>query len=422
MFSIRIKSLIKIGYNLQQLKRHFSVDNYPQFGKLVKSKEHKIEINNKYWNHLTRLTTTPEWRQVVQALRNEKINCGRSTLAIYNNLIVNAFWEADDALGWELLNIMNATNFQPNFEAFQAYWNYCSTDRHSFCENIEKMFEFISKNELIVSRVVIDDLSSKIERYGGSSIPVKISNDTGVCENCQHQMQRLQQSALEFHELKREFEKVLVKPNITSVELPIFRQMVNKKKTFDYIVDALNVTRIFPDSKGNLYKQGILLARLVEQLKARNKKVFIVGKKHVERWPEQSINFVRKNATVYLSQSKVAVDDILMMYAALISGQNAHFVTNDLLDEYPNEFSEKGKVFFRNWQKQHQHFVAYDDQTDKIHIQRPNRFICNANKDVDSDRWHLPYTEKPLLHSLKGLVRIPIQWACIRLQNNDRIR
>lgn len=422
MFSIRKKPQINALLNLQQCIRYFSIDSYPKFVKSTKIKEPRYESDNKFLNDLTRLSKTPKWRRVVEEVKTKKIHCGRSTLVLFNNLTTSAFWEADATLGWEMLESINAKHFQPNCESFKAYWNYCAMNRQSFSENIEKMFEFISKNELIVSKRVIDELSAKVGRFGGSASPVNIDSQTGTCEKCQYQMQLLQQSAMDFHALKREFEKVLVSPNITHVELGVFRQMVNKKKTFDYVIDALNVTRVFPDSKGNLYEQGKLLARLVEQLRARNKKVFVVGKRHVENWPEQSINFVRKNATVYLSHSQVAVDDILMMYAALISGPNAHFVTNDLLDEYLDKFSDKSKDCFRYWQKQHQHFVTYNHQTDTIHIQRPQRFICNANKNIERDLWHIPYSEKPLMHSLRGLVRIPIQWACINLHNNYHVR
>lgn len=420
MFSIRIKSKIKVGkVQLQQFIRHLTVDNHSHAAKPTKVKQPKLENDNKYFSNLKRLSTTAGWRKAVEILKKDNIHCNRSTLPLFNNLAVNAFWDADAQLGWELLDSINARNYQPNCETFQAYWNYCTLDRNAFYDNVEKMLEFMSKNELIVSTTVIEELSNKISRFGGLAVPVNVSQD-GVCEKCQHQMQQLQQSALDFHSMKREFEKVLVKPNITTVELSVLRQMVNKKRTFDYVVDALNVTRIFPDSTGNLYKQGQLLVQLIKQLKAHNKKVFVVGKKHMEEWPQDSVNFVRKNAAVYLSQNKVAVDDILMMYATIISGPTAHFVTNDLLPEYPNEFSESGRELFRNWQKQHQHFVAYDEQTDKIHIRRPNRFVCNAAKVPETGLWHIPFTDKPLMQSLKGLVRIPIKWACIQFRFDVR--
>lgn len=398
----------------QQSPKFYSTDNFPQFRK---SKNRSTESRNNILNELRIISTSENWRKAADLITNDGFHCTRSSLSIFNNLTSKAFLEADHTLGWEMLAKINASNFQPNCESFLAYWDFCTVDKNTFPENVEKMFEFIAKNDIIVSKTVLEELSHRIQHFGGSAVPTTI-NYEGVCDQCQSQMQRWQQSTLEFNTFKKEFENVLVKAKITSVELGVFRQMVNKKKTFDYTIDALNVTRVFPESKGNIFKQGKLLARVVEQLKAQNKKVFVVGKKHVDSWPEQSINFVRKNATVYLTNQNAAVDDILMMYAALISGPNSHFVTNDLLEEYPEEFSESGKQLFRNWQKQHQHFVSYNNQTDSIQVHKPKRFICSANKDSGGEQWHIPFTEKPLLSSLRGLIRIPINWSCIQLKMN----
>lgn len=371
------------------------------------------------YHELKTVSTTHNWRRAADFIVSNDFHCDRSSLCIFNNLISKAFLDVDHKFGWEMLNRVCSRHFQPDCQSFQAYWDYCTADKPNFFNNIEKMLEFIAKNELVISKRAVEELSHRVKHFGGSAVPTHINHDDGACEKCQCRLQPIKHSSLEFHTLRREFEKVLIKSKISTDELFVFRQMVNKKKAFDYIIDALNATRVFPQSKGNILKQGQLLARLVEQLREQSGRVFVVGKKHVNHWPEQSINSVRKNATVYLTKDVGSVDDLLVMYAALISGPNAHFVTNDLFEEYAAELSSNGAELFRKWQKQHQHFVSYDVDKDLIHIQRPNRFISHANKDPENGNWHIPYTERPLLSSLRGLIRVPIRWGCIKLPTNQ---
>lgn len=416
MLSISLRSKLVKCINVQhQFVKQFSTDGFVKFSK---PRKRPSDVAN-FVKELEVLSKSRDWRNVLDLVKNEGMSCNRSSVQMFNNLTVRAFWDADIALGWEMLNKINEKKFQPNCETFRAYLDYCSLDQATFVQNVEKMLEFIGTNDVIVSKVVIDDLNHKINQFGGSAVPAEINN-IGICQKCEHQMPPLLQSQLEFQTLKREFEKVIVKPRIPSVHLGIFRQMINKKKTYDYVIDSLNVTRVFPDSQGNIFKQGKLLVQIVEQLKMQNKKVFIVGKKHVETWPESAVNFIRKNATVFLSNHKEAVDDVFMMYAALISGPNAHFVTNDLLIDYMNKLSDNGKKSFTNWQKQHQHFISYDYKTDTAHIYYPKKFQHNAQRAADnSNQWHIPYTEKPLLYSLNGLIRVPVQWVCVKLKTQS---
>lgn len=421
MFSIRINCNKPVyNYVRYQLYRQFSTERKNNFPR-NKKKSQVITDKDGFHNNveeLQHLSTTKEWRRVANNLlnENEKIHCDRSSLPMYNNLAAKAFYDAELVIGWEMLERMNASHFQPHCSTFQAYWDFCALNKDTFVENVEKMFEFIAKHDVIVSKNVIDDLIPKIQHFGGTTVTNRINHE-GVCQNCQQQLKRLHQSSLDFHTLKREFENVIVKPKIPSIQLNVFRQMVNKKKTYNYIIDSLNVTRTARDTKGNICKQGRILEQVVEQLKLHDKKLLIVGKKHVNEWPERSTNFIRRNATVFLSNHTVAIDDIFMMYAAMISGERSHFVTNDLLTNYADELSESGRQLFRNWQKQHQHWVVHDDEAQLARINRPRRFTCNANKSTEDGRWHIPFTINPLLRSLRGLITVPIEWACIELKN-----
>lgn len=401
---------------VNQCRKLLSTDSFPRQEKPWRKSSESTGSN--LFHELKTLSTTTNWRRAADFIVSNEFQCNRSSLSIFNNLMSKAFLDADHKTGWEMLNKIGASNFQPDCKSFQAYWDFCTVDKSNFSQNIEKMFEFIAEHDIIISKAAIEELSIRIQHFGGSAAPTHIIHETGACERCQCHLEQIKQSQLEFNTLKREFEKVLIRPKISSDELFVFRQMVNKKKTFNYVIDALNVSRVFPESKGNILKQGKLLARLVEQLREQKSRVFVVGKKHVTKWPEQSVNAVQKRATVYLAKDAGSLDDLLVIYAAMISGPDAHFLTNDLFDEYPMKLSQEGGKLFRKWQKQHQHFVSYDVEKDEIHIQRPNRFSCSANKDFERGIWHIPYTDRPLMISLKGLIRVPIRWGCVRLKTD----
>lgn len=364
----------------------------------------------KVFNTIKTLLATDKWRETIKIIEENRIKCTQKTLPVFSCLAANAFYDEDETLGWKILNEINAANQHPDYIAFQGYWKYCaSRNKAEFIEFLEKMLKYIGQNEILVSRQVIDALNDEIKRIGGAVIETKV-NYTGECESCHKTLDSIQLSALEFKKLKTQFEKLFVKNNMNLSELGIFKQLVNSKKTYDFIIDALNVTRIFPDSQGNIYRQSKLLAEMVEHLRRQNKRVFIIGKKHIEEWPEPSLNYIRRNASVFLTN--YANDDTYMMYAALISGSKTDFISNDFFSEYRSQFEPIERRLFRQWQKQHQHLVSYDFRLDTFKIHKPKLYNCNAHKNLDG-LWHIPFvTASSNLN--KSNIR-PL-WGCIQLK------
>lgn len=117
-------------------------------------------------------------------------------------------------------------------------------------------------------------------------------------------------STLEFQTLKKEFEKTslnkeMILEHSTPSELIRFKQHVNKKRKFDYVIDGLNTAHAISASTGNLLKQSKHLAEVVEHFVKRKKRLLVIGRKHMETWPdEQHLNYIKKNATVFLTADK----------------------------------------------------------------------------------------------------------------------
>lgn len=363
----------------------------------------------KILNSIKTLSTTDEWRKSIEIIHENQIKCTRSTLPTFSCLAANAFYESDVTLAWNLLNAIKAANLNPNCIVFHTYWKYCSANRAGFVEGIEKMLEWIGENEILVSGITLEELSMEIKSFHGTMSPTQITYD-GICEKCQQELNPARLSELEFRTLKKKFEQIFVKSHIATSELSIFKGLVNSKKRYDFIIDALNVTRIFPESQGNIFKQSKLLADIVEHLKRQKKRVCIIGKKHINEWPEQPLNYVRQNASVFLTKNS-SNDDIYMMYAAFVCGAKTDFISNDLFSEYRKLFNPTEQTLFRRWQKQHQNFISYDDRRG-FRIHRPKLYESNAHKN-DGDRWHVPFVADPIKLNEKNS---RISWACINLR------
>lgn len=123
---------------------------------------------------------------------------------------------------------------------------------------------------------------------------------------CRQALDEVRLSSIEFQMLKKEFEKMIFnKENIlahsSQSELIRFKQHVNKKRNYDCIIDGLNVALTVKD---NYLEQAKSLARVVEYFVQRKKRILVIGRKHINTWPEHQMNYIKMNATVFLTADK----------------------------------------------------------------------------------------------------------------------
>lgn len=363
---------------------------------------------------LVALIKNERWQEAIKFVRSENVHCTESSAFIFISLAINAFNESNGTLGWEMLEILAGKgHFNPICELLTSYWNFCAKNENTFNEQVERMLMFISKNQIPVPRNVLQTLDEKLEQFGGVVHKTHIDVN-GNCEKCKTQLIDAKLSSLEFHTFKMDFEKLIVKKFVNQSELNIFKQLVNKNKIFDYVIDSLNVSRIGPPNKGNLFRQGNMLVKIIDCIRRRSNRIFVVGKQHIKDWPEHATNYVNRNSTIFLTNGKTDIDDIFMMYATLISGPKANFVTNDMLTEYPKYFGESSQTLFKRWQKQHQLTVSFNQKRDEIIFQKLSKFREPTN---GCEHWHIPYFEEPFKKLPKHVVGSH-NWTCIELKKN----
>lgn len=360
--------------------------------------------------HMGEVLRSSDWRTVLYKLEDKsRYKCHADTLNLYELIALNAFEEGDFYLGWTTLNAIVEKRFNPYCDILIAYWKACSAIQTNFEENIERMFQFISAHNVLVSRSVIEHLNTELRKFGGSVTNTSVDSER-ACSVCSEQLQQVL-SNTEFTELVTEFEDVLINPQLDQTEKFRLKQLVGKKKRFDVIIDALNVTRVDRIlTYQNKYKQAQILKLLINDLLQSNYKICIVGRKYLNEWPDHIVQYIHRNATVHLTTS--TNDDLVTMYATLTSGRQAIMITNDLFSDHRFKLSTRGQELFERWQRHHQHYFTYDDAKKSGKIHDPSILYRTAQSN---GYWHIPYTIYPLM-TIPFIHTSPVGWSCVKLK------
>lgn len=374
----------------------------------------------KVQQEIKQLSKTEQWRNAIDIINRENVTCTKLNVPIFNSLAESAFYDNDQVMGWELLNEISKSGFEPSNHLIKSYWKFCTQNQSQFHAKIEEMLKFIADNRILVTGSVLMELNKSIEPFGGIVHRTRIDYENGNCEQCSGRVNPAKLSKLERKELERQFKNFIVKPMCKPSDIYFFRGHISPQtKKFRYIIDALNVTRVGPKNKGNTVKQGNILMKLIEKLIERGAtpgNILIIGKKHIEEWPEHAVNFIQRNATVFLTNSdNKSMDDIFMMYATILSGEKAFFITNDLLPEYPQYFDKEIQEVFKNWQNQHQLLISYDAKEENVKLNK--MFQQRTVKDIKSNNWHIPYIDRPTTN-FEIYSKLPIKWACMQFNKN----
>lgn len=148
-----------------------------------------------------------------------------------------------------------------------------------------------------------------------------------------------------------------------------------------------------------------------------NKRVLILGREHMKRWP----NFIKRvetnNGEVFLTEN-LSQDDPFFIYAALKSGPNCSILSRDLLRTHAFQLGPQLGPIFRRWQRLRQ--FSYKTPTTatvpKIFIEAPVKHKIEAHRNT-AGYWHVPWTEEVTTVSKIPEVpfEIPVRWMCFRL-------
>ncbi|XP_017783153.1 PREDICTED: mitochondrial ribonuclease P protein 3 isoform X2 [Nicrophorus vespilloides] len=347
------------------------------------------------------LSVTDKWEICKDILNEIKLTCVPNSIA-YSCTVKAAFQNGQFDYAWNLLNEMLEKNRKPNNMCYIAYIDKCIEDKSI---SLEKLFEFLGDNDLICDWELIQNL----RKYFQETKFVKITQK-GLCTGCKKVIPRIDLSDEEFDVLKSKiFERVIVGKdvfrNTSPSELQLFQKMMNKNINYDVVIDGLNVA-YSAGTKTSAFVNAHLLSSVVRYYIEQNKKVLVLGRTHMERWPKKYFDFIRANAEIFLTQN-ISKDDPYLLYCALHAGSNAIIVSRDLMRSHVYLLKENHhKRLFTRWLTQSQHqLVKVLDNGDVI-IKKPLPYVETTQK-VDG-YWHLPYYTVENQES--------VNWMCLKLK------
>ncbi|XP_055854477.1 mitochondrial ribonuclease P catalytic subunit [Episyrphus balteatus] len=359
------------------------------------------------------LLATSYWKDSLDILKMIKLSSSPS-IHVYSLIISKAFLSNEIDLGWKFLEEMIEADKQPTCEVYISYIQYSSLDSVKFVENIEKLFNFLGKYEILISEAVIEKLKGTIETLDHRINLTKL-NGNGKCVNCQSHMRNISISDEEFEKLSSSFlERVLIRKDVflksSPKEVENFTKFIEKTGPFDCVIDGLNVAYSCGAKKPSKVFVN-LLSSVVKYLKRQNKHVLVLGRKHMDTWPKEGMNYVKRNSCVFLTNN-LTQDDPFLLYAAIKSGQSTDFFSRDLMRSHAFLLGAELKYIFKRWQQEHQYsLVTVSDKG--IIVKEPTRHFKFAQKV--NDTWHIPYkaTYSP---NPTEVLDVPENWICIKFK------
>lgn len=156
----------------------------------------------------------------------------------------------------------------------------------------------------------------------------------GKCNSCKQTLKSMEILPEQFKELKKKIiEKVIIGKNIFNrtnpAELDKFHNFIKEIENYDVVIDGLNVAY----SSGTQKKVSVssaLLCSVVRYFVNQNKKVAVLGRSHMNKWPRQTWGYVEQNTKYFLTEN-ISQDDPYLLYCALHCGPNAIIVSRDLM-------------------------------------------------------------------------------------------
>ncbi|KAL9881105.1 mitochondrial ribonuclease P catalytic subunit [Glossina fuscipes] len=384
----------------------------------ILTERHKILDSTLCENLIAGLVTTRKWREGLELLNMIKIT-KRPSIFAYTEFIVKAFSMKDLSLGWSLFGEMMETiddSRQPDCKIFLTYLNAVSDGVQDVTSGLEKMLQTLQKYDLLISVKVIDSIKMITAAYPNRLQAANCHiNQIGTCSRCKLNLQTKALSNADFEKLRNSLlKKVVIGGDVfqksTPKEVNEFLNFVDRTGPYDCVIDGLNVA--YSKGKKNPQSLANLLVSVVKHFADNNKYVLVLGRKHMNKWPKNSIQYVRDNAAMFLADN-LSQDDPFLLYAALKSGPKTDIFSRDLMRQHAYLLGSELKCIFRQWQQQHQYSLVTKTGSGKILIKEPTRYLCCAHKTEST--WHIPFKMQYTLHSSDSF-EIPEHWLCLNIK------
>ncbi|KAJ6634895.1 Mitochondrial ribonuclease P catalytic subunit [Pseudolycoriella hygida] len=357
------------------------------------------------------LVLTDEWRKSLDIMDSMKF-CSNPSSSAYSAVIGRALHEGDESLGWNLFNdmIANCTTTLRN-EAFESYIHFCEKNNDEFEKNINKMLTFIRDNEILITDKIARAFQRAFEKFD-YNCSITTVNPRGKCESCKQHLPNVHITDEELGQLSDHFlNKVLVGRDIftksTPEEFQTFIRFMDKTIPYDCVIDGLNVA--YSLNTNDPVKRSKALASVVKHFADQKMKILVVGRKHMERWPQ--MDYTNRNAKLFLTDN-LSQDDPYFLYSTLKSGPNTIFVTRDLIRNHAFKLDLNLKRIFRKWQQLRQHSMQRVWDSGHVIFHEKIEFDMSAHLLKDHC-CHIPFNNDAFCTLHQDYLELRENWLCV---------
>ncbi|RVE46968.1 hypothetical protein evm_008352 [Chilo suppressalis] len=358
-----------------------------------------------------------EWKKALKVLDDLCLS-SRPSHSSYSTLVATLFDNNKKGEALKLIERSICDSRPLQTIAYLAWINYILKkykQNQTKLKYLEEIFWHIFDNSVIINEETAQNIQDVYTSLGWNANVTKIAKVDGQCSYCREKLDCLKIGEEEFLTLQKNIkDKLIVGSDLflktTPQELDKFLKFIHKMAPFDIVLDALNIAYV---ARKGAFERVNLLSTVVDYFTNRNKKILLLGRKHMLYWPKKVMSDIMSK-TCYFFTDDLTQDDPYFITAAVLSGMNTDIVSKDLLRGHRFLLKDKKLALaFRRWQWQHQWMVFINNRK-KLIIQPPLQFTpCAQKKD---NAWHLPFEKEDAttqMHMNDGTPDLN-SWLCLR--------
>ncbi|XP_053996318.1 mitochondrial ribonuclease P catalytic subunit-like isoform X1 [Hylaeus anthracinus] len=361
-----------------------------------------------------------EWEKSIEIIKCYEMHDSKFLKEGYSVLIDYLLNHCNMELAQKYLICSFKKDVGPLNYVYNSYLKLCLKDKQTFNENIEKLFKLWMQYDIKPDVGTVKEFIQICNKVGWSA---KIT--TLIFTKCSACQQRVLIPPLSEEEFKRLSETVLQKlfvekgyKSTVPEEIVEFIEFVKETKPYDIIIDGLNVLH-----KQHSPKNYKVLDALLTHFNAQNQKVLVIGRNYLTKF--KWIKNLQTKATFFFVDDS-SKDDPFVLYATLLNGNNAKFISQDLMRQHKFDLEDgESRALFKRWQFTHQytftaHLSPFNLSSNTIDLTLMQNYVTTNTNYIHSsvhkqnNCWHIPFQLNAIAIQRVNYVHSN-HWACFNM-------
>ncbi|XP_014262379.1 mitochondrial ribonuclease P catalytic subunit [Cimex lectularius] len=372
---------------------------------------YEVLDSNTCENVILGLSITDKWREIADVFKLCRLTVPPSQ-KMYSAFITAALRNDDDNLAWELMDEAMVDNRKPTIEVYEAFL------KENRMERLDEIVHWLEKYNEHIHIELANLLMRRHTELTGDRKQSSLTSVTpeGKCRKCLKYLKNVELTQEEFDSLREAFlNPVLIGNDIflktKPQELQKYHKFLDNMGIVDVVLDGLNIA--YGSNKYGTQSYSELLRNVVQHFVRKNKKIIVLGRRHMLKWPAQQINYIRSHTGLFLIDNNSA-DDPYLLHAAMHSGIGTNFVSKDQMRSHKFLLKDKRlKYIFSKWQQKHQIYINHVTDDGRVYTRKPPPYLMEVHMSEDEGSWHLPIIEDtPGANPLQQVFNTT--WLCLK--------